>query len=268
MHEDIKLEDWLGEDNEIGKDIWEKKYRHGNESFSEWLDRVSGGDEELRKLIAERKFLFGGRVLTNRGVPNSGNFYNCFSDGYVPDSMTGIMDTAKTIAITYKIQGGQGISLTKLRPAGAKVGEHYESDGIVPFMKVFNTVTESISQGGARKGALMMSLDIRHKEAEKFITLKAENNVVEKANLSLEIDDEFMEAVKLYYKTGQKQTFTEVRQYGDHIIEYEICPIDLYKLMMETVYDWGEPGCIFTERFRNYNLMEKIDEYEIVTSNP
>ena len=79
----MRVEDWLGKDNKIGLDIWHKKYQHGNETFDEWLDRVSGGDAELRELIKSKKFLFGGRVLANRGVPDSGNFYNCFSAGYV-----------------------------------------------------------------------------------------------------------------------------------------------------------------------------------------
>lgn len=265
---DNKTIQWFGENNKLGHDIWNRKYRYKGESLDGWFDRVSGGDVALRKLIEEKKFLFGGRVLANRGVEEGGNFYNCFSDGYVPDSMSGIMDTAKTLAITYKIQGGQGISLSKLRPKGAGVGSEYESDGIVPFMRLFNTVTDSVSQGGARKGALMMSIDIRHKEAATFINLKSREGEIERANLSLEIDDKFMTAVEKYYQTGEIVKFNEIRVYGKHKIEYEIVPIDLYKMMMENLYDWGEPGCIFTERFRNYNLMEFIDEYEIVTSNP
>ena len=59
----MTVEEWLGKDNALGQDIWEKKYRYNNETFDEWLDRVSGGDEELRQLIKERKFLFGGRTL-------------------------------------------------------------------------------------------------------------------------------------------------------------------------------------------------------------
>ena len=75
---DKRLQEWLGEDNDIGRDIWHHKYQYNDETFDEWLDRVSGGDEELRQLIAERKFLFGGRTLANRGIPNSGNYFNCF----------------------------------------------------------------------------------------------------------------------------------------------------------------------------------------------
>lgn len=264
----MNAKEWLGENNQIGIDIFENKYRHGNETVEEFADRVSGGNKELAQLILDKKFLFGGRVLANRGIEGSGNYYNCFSDGYVPDSMSGILDTVKTLGTTYKAQGGQGISLSKVRPEGTPIGDHYKSDGIVPFMRLFNSVTETVSQGGSRKGALMMSLDIRHKEAEKFITIKSQPGEIEKANLSLEIDDVFMKAVEKYYETGEVVTLHEKREYSGHKIEYDIVPIKLYKLMMETVYDWGEPGCIFTNRFRNYNLMEFDDEYNVETSNP
>ena len=64
----MRVEEWLGKDNTLGIDIWKKKYQWNNETFDEWLDRVSGGDNELRKLIAERKIMLGGRTLANRGT--------------------------------------------------------------------------------------------------------------------------------------------------------------------------------------------------------
>lgn len=74
--------------------------------------------------------------------------HNCYSIGYVPDSLDGIMDVAHKIAMTFKAQGGQGLSLSKIRPKGSLIAGQFQSDGIVPFMNIFNTVTESISQGG------------------------------------------------------------------------------------------------------------------------
>ena len=64
----MKLEQWLGQDNTLGMDIWKKKYQNGNETFDEWLDRVSAGNDEIKQLIIEKKFLFGGRILANRGL--------------------------------------------------------------------------------------------------------------------------------------------------------------------------------------------------------
>ena len=263
-----RLKEWLGEDNQLGIDIWHKKYQYEDESFDEWLDRVSAGDEKLRQLIEDGKFLFGGRVLANRGVEGTGNYFNCFSAGYVQDDYIDIMDKLKEVGLTFKVQGGQGISLSKLRPKGTPIGNEYESDGIMPFIEMFNCVTQGTSQGGARKGALMISLDARHKEALEFITLKTDLNAVTKANLSLEIDDEFMEAVQQYYENGDVVTIHEKREYSGHVIEYDIVPITIYKKMMEIVWDYGEPGCIFTNRFRNFNFLENNNKYNVETSNP
>ena len=265
----MTVEQWLGIDNQLGIDIWNKKYRYGNESFDEWLDRVSGEDKELRQLILEKKFLFGGRTLSNRGTYKKGSFSNCYSRGFVNDSLDDLMQASKDIAVTFKAQGGQGISLSKLRPKDCGInGGQFVSDGIVPFMEIYNTTTESISQGGSRKGALIMTLDAWHKEAETFIKIKSSEGKIQKANLSLEIDDEFMECIKKYYETGEVIKKIINRNYEGNIIEYEVIPIKLYKLMMETAYNWAEPGCIFTNRFRNYNLMENIDCYNIESCNP
>ena len=102
-------QEWLG-NNQLSLDIWNNKYRNQtkDESFEQWLDRVSGNNSEIKRLIREKKFLFGGRTLANRGIPNSGSFSNCYSIGYVPDSLDGIMDVAHKIAMTFKAQGGQG----------------------------------------------------------------------------------------------------------------------------------------------------------------
>ena len=264
----MNVSEWLEEDNQLGIDIWNKKYRYNNESFDEWLDRVSGGNEDLRQLIKERKFLFGGRALANRGTNKKGSMFNCYSSGFCPDDVKGIMKLNTNLALTYKAQGGQSVSMSKVRPKGTSIGNEFTSDGIVPFMEIFNTTTSSISQGGARKGALMISLDIMHKEAETFITIKSNEDKITKANLSLEINDEFMKAVEEYYNTGKTVKLHEVRYYNGHKVEYDVTPIELYKLMIKTVYDWGEPGCIFTERFRNYNLMEFDADYQIETCNP
>lgn len=264
----MTVKDWLGENNQLGQDIWQRKYQHNNESFEEWLDRVSAGDNELRKLIIEKKFLMGGRTLANRGLDNSGSLFNCYSRGYVEDDYYDIMDTAKDIGITFKAQGGQGISLSKLRPKGTPIKTEYYSDGIVPFMKIFNEITAGTSQGGARKGALMLSIDARHKEAETFIKIKSKEGEIEKANLSLELDDEFMRAVEKYYDTGEVVALHEKRNYSGHEIEYDITPIEIFKMLVDNCYDWADPACLFTNKFRNYNLMQFDEDYKIETCNP
>ena len=240
----MTIEQWLDND-QLGIDIWKNKYRVNNESLDDWFDRVSGGDEELKQLIIQKKFLFGGRTLANRGT-NRGSYSNCYSDGFVEDSLDGIMDTAKRLAMTYKAQGGQGISLSKIRPKGSMIGDKFKSDGIVPFMEIFNTVTESVSQGGSRKGALLMSLDINHPEAETFMTIKSDLKKINKANLSMEIDDSFM----------------------NRVIEGDKEANRLFNILSEQACKYAEPGVIFTNKFRNYNIMEFVESYQIETCNP
>lgn len=236
--------EWLNE-NQLSYDIWDKKYRVNDESFDQWLDRVSGKDGDIRRLIKEKKFLFGGRTLANRGT-DKGSFSNCYSHGYIEDSLDGIMDAAKNIAMTFKAQGGQGLSLSKIRPKGAMIGGKFKSDGIVPFMEIFNTVTESVSQGGSRKGALLMSLDINHPEAETFMTIKSDLKKINKANLSMEIDNSFMWDLVSGGEDAKRK----------------------FNILCEQACKYAEPGVIYTNRFRNYNLMEFVDEYQIETCNP
>ena len=265
----MTVQEWLGEENKLGQDIYERKYQFNGETFDQWLDRVSGGNENLKRLIRERKFMFGGRTTANRNTGKKASMMNCYSRGFIHDSLDDIMQANTDIALTFKTQGGQGLSLSKLRPKGCGINNgQFESDGIIPFMELYNRTTESISQGGSRKGALLIGLDIWHKEAEDFIKIKSEEGRIQKANLSLEIDDEFMNCVKKYYTTGEVVTKHIKKDYDGNVVEYDVTPIKLYKLMMEKAYDWAEPGCIFTNRFRNYNLMEFCKDYSIEICNP
>lgn len=261
----MNIEQWLP--TELGQKIWNNKYRNNSESLDEWFDRVSGNNEDVKKLIQEHKFLFGGRTLSNRGL-NNGSYSNCYSSGYVLDDLNDIMRINTNLALTYKAQGGQGASLSKIRPKGCLIGGRYESDGIVPIMEMYNKTTESIMQGGSRKGALMLSIDITHKEADTFITIKSDLTRINKANLSVEIGDDFMEIVEESYRTNIEIPMNCIRTYGAQTIEYTIIPIKLYKLLIKQAHLSAEPGVIFTNKFRNYNLMEFVDKYQIETCNP
>ena len=178
------------------------------------------------------------------------------------------MDVNTKIAMTYKAQGGQGLSLSHIRPKGTGVKEFYESDGIIPFMKLFDQTTSCISQGGSRKGALLMSIDVWHKDAEAFITIKSKETEINKANLSLEIDDDFMNDVITGYETGKSVIRHIEREYSGHKIEYDVDTLALYKLICKNARNFAEPGIIFTNRFRNYNIMQYDPNYQIETCNP
>lgn len=150
----MTIQEWLGE-NQLGIDIWNKKYRHNNESFDEWLDRVSNGNTEVRQLILEKKFLFGGRILSNRGLDKEGiktTLSNCYVIAPPEDSIESIFECASKLARTYSYGGGCGIDISKLAPKGAKVrNTAKETSGSVSFMDLYSLVTGLICQNGRRK---------------------------------------------------------------------------------------------------------------------
>lgn len=267
-HEHAELRNKGWDMTDLQRDIYNKKYRYNNESFEQFLERVSGGDPYIKKLIKNKKFLFGGRTLANRGIDNGASFSNCYTEGRVGDSMDDIMETAKNLALTYKAQGGEGLSITNIRPKGSPIGDSgFTSDGFVPFMEIFDVTTSAISQGGSRKGALLISCDVEHKDIYDFITIKSDASKITKANLSVEISNRFMDAVDKYYSSGEVTKLHIVKEYGNHVIEYDITPIEVYKSIIKHAYLQAEPGVMYMERFQNYNLMEFIDEYIIECSN-
>ena len=146
-------QEWLG-NNQLSLDIWSKKYKFQNESFEQWLDRVSGNNSEIKRLIREKKFLFGGRILANRGLNKLGKkitLSNCYVIPAPEDNIESIFDTASKLARTYSYGGGCGIDVSKLRPKGTKVNNAASStSGTTSFMDFFSYVTGLIGQEGRR----------------------------------------------------------------------------------------------------------------------
>lgn len=149
------VQDWLGKDNKLGIDIWKNKYQYNNESFDDWVKRVSGGDKDVAKLILEKKFLFGGRILSNRGLDKYGvktTLSNCYVITPPEDNIESIFECATKLARTYSYGGGCGVDISKLAPRGAKVNNTAkETSGSVSFMDLYSLVTELIGQNGRRK---------------------------------------------------------------------------------------------------------------------
>ena len=212
----MTVQEWLN-NNQLGIDIWQKKYQRNNETFDEWVDRVSGHDADVATLIKEKKFLFGGRILSNRGVTDEKVTYsNCYVIAPPEDNIESIYDCAKKLARTFSYGGGCGIDISKLAPAGAKVNNQAKStSGAVSFMDTFSQVTQQIGQNG-RRGALMISIDCTHPDLEKFISVKNDLNKVTSANISVRVSDAFMKAVEndedweLYFK--REETEEEIKK--------------------------------------------------------
>lgn len=263
----MTVQEWLGTENQLGQDIWERKYRYENETFDEWINRVSGGNPEIANLIKEKKFLFGGRILANRGLENKGrkiSLSNCYVIEPPEDNIESIFDCAKKLARTYSYGGGCGVDISKLSPRGAKVNNTAkETTGSVSFMDLYSMVTGLIGQAG-RRGALMLSLSCEHPDLEEFIGIKSDLDRVTKANISIRITDKFMAAVK--NKTPFTLSFTRLET-GETITK-EIDAYEMFHKMCEMNWDYAEPGMLFWDRINNWNLLSCDDEFEYAGTNP
>lgn len=257
-------QEWLG-NNQLSLDIWHNKYQHNGESFEEWLDRVSGNNSEIKRLIREKKFLFGGRILANRGLNKLGRkitLSNCYVIPAPEDSIESIFDCAAKLARTYSYGGGCGIDVSKLRPKGAKVNNAANStSGTTSFMDFFSYVTGLIGQEG-RRGALMISIDCTHPDLEEFINLKSDLNLCTKANISVRVSDEFMHAVK----TNRNWTLRFETEHEK--IEKVVKARDLFMLLAKRNWEMAEPGILYWDRIEEYNMLNTDQNFKFAGVNP
>ena len=263
----MQIQDWLGQDNMLGQDIWQNKYCNEGESFEQWIDRISGGNEDVAKYIREKKFLFGGRILSNRGLENEGrkvSLSNCYVIEPPKDNLESIFDCAKKLARTYSYGGGCGVDISGLSPRGARINNAAkETSGAVSFMELYSLVTELIGQNG-RRGALMISIDCSHPDVEHFIDLKTDLEKVTKANISIRLTKEFMDAVQ----NNEKFTLRYQRECTGEIIEKEVDARALFRHIAEVNWDYAEPGALFWDRIREWNLLSNTEEFSYAGVNP
>ena len=258
----MKIEQWL--DSQLGIDIWNNKYKFENENFEEWLGRVSNGNEDIAQLIREKKFLFGGRILANRGLDEYGKkvtYSNCYVLN-TNDSIEDIYKTCSDLARTFSYGGGVGIDISKLRPKDAYVNNTArKTSGACSFMDTFSQVTETIGQNG-RRGALMLSIDCTHPELLDFIGIKNDLNRVTKANISVRVSDDFMRAVvedkewELYFKSEHEE------------IKKIVKAKEVFRILCENNWDYAEPGILYWSKIEDYNLLSEDKEFSYAGVNP
>lgn len=263
----MDVREWLGKDNQLGIDIWTKKYQMDNETFDEWLDRVSGGNEKIRQLIIEKKFLFGGRILSNRGMQKRGRkvtYSNCYVIQPPEDNIESIFECAGKLARTFSYGGGCGIDMSKLAPRGATINNAAkETTGAVSFMELYNLTTSLIGQNG-RRGALMLSLDCNHPDLEEFISVKNDLNKITKANISVRVDDKFMMAVL----DDEEYEMKFVRDETGEIISKKVRAKDIFHKLCENNWNYAEPGILFWDEIEKHNLLRYDDEFKFAGVNP
>ncbi|WP_422485087.1 adenosylcobalamin-dependent ribonucleoside-diphosphate reductase [Gudongella sp. DL1XJH-153] len=252
---------------DLQRDIYEKKYRYDAETFDDFLTRVSGDNHPVKKAIKDKKFMPAGRILAGRGLDKLGRkitLSNCYVMPKVEDNIESIFDTAKYLARTYSYGGGVGLTLSKLRPKGSKVNNAASTTtGAVSFMDLYSMVTGLIGMRG-RRGALMLNLDCNHPDIEDFINVKNDLDKVTYANISVNVDDEFMKAVKddtdyeLYFKVEST----------DEEISKVIRARDLYKKLAINNWNMAEPGILYKGRIDSWHLMSHDPTFEFAGVNP
>ena len=216
------------------------------------------------------------RYIIPQGSPMSGigndfqvvSLSNCFVIGNSgnSDSYGGIMKIDQEQVQLMKRRGGVGHDLSHIRPGGSPVkNSALTSTGIVPFMERYSNTTREVAQGG-RRGALMLSISIKHPDAEKFIDAKLEQGKITGANVSVKITDEFMRCAM------EGKPF--VQQYpidSDHpTVRKEIDATALWNKIISNAWSSAEPGVLFWDTIIRESVPDCYADcgYRTVSTNP
>lgn len=295
------MEEYFNDYQTTSKEIWEKKYqlkdKHNNPIDHNMPDTLRRVAKDLAKFEKDPSnweekfytaFLKGatpaGRILSNAGAQEyktSTSLINCTVSSVVGDSIKGIMNSCRESAITLSSGAGIGYEFSTLRPKGAFVkGVGAYTSGPLTFMDIFDKMCFTISSAGGRRGAQMGTFAVWHPDVYEFIKLKREDGRMRQFNLSLLIDDEFMEAV---INGGKWKLIFPLMQFEDHGVETvwkplfwdenyciemgytikddkilckvyeEIEALDLWEIIMKSTYDFAEPGFLLIDNINRLN---------------
>jgi len=245
-------------------------------------DRREEWTARFRWLLDDWKFVPGGRILTGAGTGQNLTFYNCYVIPSPHDSREGIMRTLTHMTEIMSRGGGVGINLSSLRPHHAYVrGVNGRSSGSVSWGGLYSFVTGLIEQGGSRRGALMLILNVWHPDILEFIGSKREMGKITNANISVGITDDFMEAVradadwKLVFPDTAYPDYNQTwdgnlsRWLADDrpvIVHKTVRARDIWNDIIESAWASAEPGIFFLDR---YNKMSNSWYYApILCTNP
>lgn len=241
------LGDGMSNENMIEQILKERYYREGERSWDDIIKRVASfvannqeEYEQFYEIMINKRFIPNSPTLMNAGT-DIGQLSACFVLP-VEDSMEGIFDAIKWTALIHKTGGGTGFTFSHLRPAGSRVAStDGVASGVTSFMTVFDAATNTVKQGGRRRGANMGILHIDHPEIEQFITCKKTEGVLSNFNISVMITDDFMNKVCKYYDNSKN-----LKNDPDVIKSYKI-----FEQIVDGSWSNGEPGILF---YDNINL--------------
>ncbi len=224
-------------------------------------------EDEVFNLLKDFKYIVP-QGSPMAGIGNNfqiGSLSNCFVIGHTgtSDSYGGIMKIDEEQVQLMKRRGGVGHDLSGIRPKGSPVkNSALTSTGLVPFMERYSNSTREVAQDG-RRGALMLSVSIKHPDAEDFIDAKMTEGKVTGANISVRIDDAFMNAVKnksvyihQYPIESKKPSFTKT-------INAEI----LWKKIVHNAWKSAEPGILFWDTIERESVPDCYDDHGFKTTS-
>ena len=260
----------------ISEQIWDMKYRLKEQdgtpidrSVEDSWRRIARAlaqaekkpeiwEDKFYSALEDFKYLPAGRITAGAGTGRSVTLFNCFVMGTIPDSMSGIFDMLKEAALTMQQGGGIGYDFSTIRPKGAPVaGVAADASGPLSFMDVWDAMCRTIMSAGSRRGAMMATMRCDHPDVEDFITAKSDSARLRMFNLSVLVTDDFMEAVKADGPWELK--------YGGKVY-HTVQARDLWNKIMQSTYDFAEPGVIFIDRINKANNLSYVET--IAATNP
>lgn len=239
-------------------------------------------ETEFNWLLEDWKFVPGGRILTGAGTDQNLTYFNCYVIPSPKDSRGGIIASLGQMTEIMSRGGGVGMNISSLRPRHSYVkGVNGRSSGSVSWGGLFSFVTGLIEQGGSRRGALMLILNVWHPDIIDFINSKREMGKITNANISVGITDDFMEAVRKdanwdtyfpdttdpAYNTEWDGDINKWKANGHKVVVYQTQKAKkIWDAIVESAWASAEPGVFFIDR---YNKMSNSWYYSTIQStNP